>query len=513
MAIGDLIPLSHQGAFRDILRFDGQLSGGESMDNFAEAALFETRARVGPEPSRWWHRLRPRWIPGTAPRAGVSRSASILRLLQTEHDILHIGTQYGIEAVGIPFSHLVLLGAFSSDIEEGVRLQIQRSIAEAIRDYVDDRTGVRVLCRTSADWDWGRLALFFGKGVFVPEPGEKPQGYVEIYGTTPGRTRDEPMLCRDFGSGLPAAFYRGQSALVFGSSPARVAATVGASLPFDEDAYFYLRPARDQATLELVRPDQSSNYANYVYTVDPLPEAEAEAAFQVDCRPRDGGGRFQFMLRCTRDARLSRLRRSPPENGGYLEIAGFFLPGGAANTRHRWWIDLDESNRLIGLAGVRRGASIVAEGRKLTLYDWNDLCFGDQTAHRLERIMIDKAERYALRSSTGSSFGYLALPETSRPVTFQRDWWKAPECYALDWLDFSGGVERAAQPGKADGLAAEAGRRTQGQRMPGWRKSDGDGWCMRSPGPDTPFNSVPDLDLEPGGEVIVGPLILRAPGG
>jgi hypothetical protein len=511
MAIGDLIPLSQQGAFRDLLRFDGLLADDEPVDDFAEAALFEARTRVGSKRMPWWRRwlraLRQR-IFGTVSQAGGSRSTSILRLLQTEHDILHIGTQYGIEAVGIPFSHLILLGAFSSDIEEGVRLQIQRRIAESIRDYVDDRTGVRVLCRTTDGWGPGRLALFFGKGVFVPEPGEQPQGFVEISCTIPGAPTDEPMLCRDFGSALPAAFYRGQSALVFGSNPAQVAATFSPALPFDEDAYFYLRPARDQATLELVRPERGS----HVYTIDPLPEAEAEAAFRVDCFPPGGSEAFRFILRCTRDARPSRLHRSPPRDAHYVEIAGFFLPGGTANARNRWWIDLDESNGLIGLAGVRRGASIVVEGRTLTCYDWNDLCFRDETAHRLERVMVDKTERFVLRSSVDSSFGYLALPETSRPVTFQKDWWKAPDCYALDWLDFSGGVERAALPGKADGLAAEAGRRSRGQRIPGWRRSDGYKWCIRAPG-DPTFNSVADMDLQPGGEVIVGPLILRVPGG
>jgi hypothetical protein len=238
----------------------------------------------------------------------------------------------------------------------------------------------------------------------------------------------------------------------------------------------------------------------------------------VNCEHLNTGQKRPFILRACRDGRPSRLHGEPLVDGPYLEIAGFVAPRRSAESPPlRWWIDLDRNNRLIGLAGIGRATSVLWEGWRLAYYEWNNLRFrgGAAVAHRMERTdeggRTGKSGRFVLRAPADAAFGYLAWPETAMPVAFNTEWWKAPGCYALDWLDFSGCVEGAVQPGKPEGLATDAGRRYPGARMPGHGPSEGTAWLVRPPGPNASFSAMPHFDPLPGTEVIVGPLVLRVP--
>lgn len=520
MAIGEHVSISelqHLHLERGLLRFRGKLPDGEAVDDYAEASLFEE----ADAPAAARSRRRARWLPPQlvaigSSRAATPRRASILRLLQTWHDVQQFGTRFGIEDIGVPYPHQVLLGAFSGGIEDRIRQQIESQVRASIEAYVDELTPVRVLCRNSDALPPGELALYFGRGVFVPEPGAEPQGYVEISAAAPnGETTDRPMLGH-----APAGFYRGQSALAFGTSQATVPATVQPNLllPFDHGVYFFIEPDPDDpATLtlkrigETLRPGGEPTGWAYDHPQSIPPTQDGETALRVDCEHRGTGQKRPFILRACRDGRPSRLHGEPLADEAYLEIAGFIAPRPSGSQTLRWWIELDRNNRLIGLAGIGRATSVLLEGRRLAYYEWNNLRFreGAAVAHRLERI--DNGERFVLRAPGDAAFGYLSWPETATPVMFNGEWWKAPGSYALDWLDFSGCVEGAVQAGKPEGLATDAVRRYPGARMPGRRPSDGTTWLVRPPGPNASFSGLSRFDPLPGSEVIVGPLVLRVP--
>jgi hypothetical protein len=506
MSVGDLIPPSRRVVQR-LLRFAGTAPGGVAAQNdFAEAELFEAPM---PPPQAPWRPWRKRVAAGSA-----TRRRSLIQLIETAHDMVEFGTQYGSDAVAVPFTHLVLLGAFTAPLERAARRQIEERLRETVGDYVDDLLGVRVLCRNDGDLAADALVLFFGRGVFVPQSGEQPQGEIVIAEAGPdGAARSEPpLLSHDF-EPAPAGFYRGQSGLAFGGSPTRVAATCGL-LPFDESSFFYLGPARDDSTgLDLARPAEESAY---FYDVRALPADDAEVAFSIDCRHRETGERHLLTLRASRDSRLSRLHRLPPAGRDYLEIAGIVAPQDPDDgVAPRWWIDLDRDNRLIGVSGVGRATSVLYEHGRLTHYDWQDLRFKPEAArsHRLERVKLNDARHLVLRSAADAAFGYLALPQDGQAVTFQQDWWTQAGSYALDWLDFSGGVERASGGLQARGLAADAAQRWRGPRMPGAdraRRGNPQGWMLRHPG-DAGFRPMPSYDPVAGTELVVGPLVLRVP--
>jgi hypothetical protein len=500
MTVGNLLPPS-QRVERPLERFAGSLPNRAAVyDDLAAAELFEDPATA---PDR---RQPPR---GRGPRPG--KLISLTKLVETKTDWLDLGTQFGSEAVGVPFTHLVLLGSFTEPLERALRQQIEEKLTLTLNTYVDDLLGVRVLCRNCEELAPDTLLLYFGRGVFVPTPGEQPQGQITIT-TAQGHGPEQsepPVLSPDLGP-IPAGFYRGQGGLAFGSSQRRVAATC-TLLPIDERAYFHLGPDPYNPTaLDLLRPEDDSDYA---YFVRAIPPGDGEAAFEIDCHHRATDERHKLTLRCTRDARVSRLHRQPPNDRAYVEIVGFVAPqNGGAGVSPRWWIDLDRDNRLIGLAGIGRATSVLCERGKLTHYDWHDLRFKPKAAvaHRLERIRADEADLTVLRARDNTAFGYLALPETAVPVTFQSEWWTQAHCYTLDWLDFSGGVGATT----VVGLAADASRHWQDQYMPGAdparRKAHPQGWRLRRPG-TSEFRTERSYDPAPGTELIVGPLVLRVP--
>src|SRR5262249_38760887 len=153
--------------------------------------------------------------------------------------------------------------------------------------------------------------------------------------------------------------------------------------------------------------------------------------------------------------------------------------------------------------------SVLCEGADVRVYDWHELRFvRDVQGYRLDTVTVGNVEQRILRAAGGEPLGYLVAPETARQAIFRDHRW-SENGYALDWLDFTGGVE--GWFGATNGLAGDAAKRWPGARVPGagsFGASVGSGYFSRPSG-GAKFANSWDGQWVHGTEFIVGPLLLR----
>lgn len=504
MSVGDLAGPTRRFASSELIRIRGEAAGGlAAMNDFAADRVFAI-----PPPRRSWSRRLISKIFGLGSWMGKEAPVSLISLIDTHHDVFTYGTRGGTESVAVPFAHLVLLsGAFHRNRGRAAEEQIRDAVQRYFGRYVDDLTGVRVMCRDPGGIGENEILLFFGKGVFVPRNGEQPTGSIGIANEDARDSSEGETLL--LAGGIPAAFYRGQAAVAF-SFNSRSAPAVADILPSRGDSFFYLGPS-DQLPggVDLVwHPGVRTLAPSASYAVRPaMPQAGADASFTIT----DDGGQV-LTLNCMCDSRPSRLHRLRPPTGRIMEIIGVVAPtdDDFLGSVHRWWVDVDREDRLLGGAMGSRAFTILCEGAEVSRYDWQDFGFMPAVpAHHLIEVNVGKNKLRVLRAPEGAPLGYLAAPETSQPAVFGDRWW-SEDGFALDWLDFTGGVE--SWSGVTRGLASDAAQRWPNARMPGVRSRTGapavPGHFVRPAGAGS-FTSSWNGEWTPGMEFIVGPLLLR----
>lgn len=432
MAIGDLI--SSPPNIGDSLKFLGEVAEG---DDLASAACFDVilPSRRSLLPRRLNSLLQSRF----AASRGRKVKTSLLTLLNAYHDSVVFGSAAGVERIATPFTSIFLSsgpgGVFDPRRDDKCHTRIEKRIRAEYGDYIDDLPGLRVRCRAVPDLSPSSIAACFGRGVFLPLPGETPMGALAV-------RRGELMETPRLPDGEPVGIYRGQSAIAFGP-PGSAALASSALIALDPACHvLILQPPVAESAGRFMDIDfpganaPESSAVVFTDTLDPPPG--------VDMCWRVTGQGDPFDIELTADTRVSRLHATPLA-GSHFEIVGVRSPPLIDTEIDRWWIDLDANRLLVGSNLRPRALSVVVEDRRLLLYDWSELDFDRRSvsAFRLEprddHVILRRAGG---RSGAHAPLGYLAAPPAETVACFQPHWWKVSG-YHLDWLDFAGAVETA----------------------------------------------------------------------
>ncbi|NPV19283.1 hypothetical protein [Bradyrhizobium aeschynomenes] len=430
-----------------------------------------------------WRTLRP-----------DSGRRSMLRLMAEYHDVGLQPTGAGLEAIGVPFPHAVLLlGKERFEYRVALEAAATGAFKKRWSNFVDPLVELRARAFVSNRLGEDEIALFFGTGIFAPRASERPVGRVEIL------LAEAPAGAQPcFPDQTPAGLYRGQSSLSFSSSTDLTPATVE-GLPVGS-GIFCLRP----------KPG-GSDKAPYVLDWQPGPDetalrpardaidppAAADALFRVTFPD------VAFDVLVIDDTRPSRLLHAPPSDRGFA-IVGVLEPEAAGRGPDRWWIDIDDSGRLIA-SGMRRAQrSLVCRRGTLTVWDWSAASAAAAHAVRLQAVETPVGERRVLMAPPGRPFGWLNAPEKSQPIGYTPG---QPNLFELDWLDFAGAVEEVV--GRADRLGAWLHAQRSVALMPGGDRGQGDEALLVAAPGETAFNRGSHAPWTTGTRIICDQLLLE----
>lgn len=498
MAVGDLLDLARIPEVRPIVVLEARVSHPvDDIRDLVEAMIYDL-------PRGESLRRRRSWLgsplAGTFGAPGSSRSSpvSLVAALNQHHDVHVFGTPLGLEAVAVPFGHMVvLIGNRVATVSGSTERMLQRLLQREFAAFADPMAGINVMLREILGLGVGRIQVSFGQGIFVPSANEDPVGRVTVKSlwedsggeaTTPG----EPKLP----SGKPAGLYRGQRGLVFAGSP--LVAPASCSLMPDGPVVLALANDPESGALSLrslvadvPTPSDADDDPPNPYSVDRAsPEANEDAAFEVHA-PGNAWIRVGVELDC----RLSRLLSRPPQDGGYA-IIGLAAPQDRSDRLvDRWWVDIDHDGHLIGSAMRTRAATVICTEREIEVYDWLQLQF-DRSAgarYRLEIITTASGPVLALTNVGHRPWGYVNAPTSSTEVRFDQVS-RAHSSWSFDWLDFAGAVETPS--GRTVRLAVDTLDARRPAEVPSLAATMGS------------TLADPDGQVEASPPVLIGPLIL-----
>ena len=427
MSIGDPINYGKRRTDVWIRRFNAP-AGAKALDGDPlRDAVFETNLLKS-----WWH-LRP------------EKKFGILALAEQVSDVFSVGAGSTGVAVEVPYPHWALVAGFlpsrnTEDIEDDLR----RDLDEQWRPYVDPIVGPRISIYRDLERVDGGLALFVGRGVFLPERDENPIGSVQVKLADGSGNPVEPRLP----DGRPAGIYRGQSYLAFAEHAAHAPATC--SLLEDPKHLYVLQLERqsgwraDKASGDVClttiprAPLEGSDARPDPRPVNPPPDGY-DAAFDIW---RDGACRLKVYV--IRDRRRSILRRErPPSVQETLEVIGILAPDLPSFGRqiHRWWIDLDDRNLLVASASTTVAKSIIFAERSVETYERasNRFRAGSEPVFHLEQREVGGRDRWVAVRVERLPLGVLLPPMTPQAIGYDNK--SSADIYQLDWLDFAGAVE------------------------------------------------------------------------
>jgi hypothetical protein len=462
MAIGDFVSVPPSGRATRIERLVADLSQAPSAEKFADAPIFlrenAREATPGAETADRRGVIGRLW-----PWKGARRGArySLLRLMNEFHDFGSQQTEFGTENVGIPFPHLLLLT--SGDTREygtSIESQVGREIDLLWKRYIDPLVGTRVRVMANPRLPQNQIVAFFGTGIFVPQPGERPIGKIVVK-----LPNEAEISGPELPGGTPAGIYRGQSSLAFSAAgrftPAKADGLSGAP------GIFCLRASTSSSSQDAYALDWDplEHEAN-VFTpkIDAVAEpGELDGAFRVEFA---GGSPFQVNV--IEDARQSRLLRSGPGPGEGFAIIGMIEPQKVQGfTVRRWWIDIDSQRRLVSSAMRRPRFSLVCAPGGVRTWDWSAPGRPDTYPATLTPLQTTtEGVKTALLAPAGAPFGWLQAPDRATQAIFAPG---TDTSWAFDWLDFAGAVQdsryEAERLGsylqKANGNVVVPGRRSE----------------------------------------------------
>jgi hypothetical protein len=418
-------------------------------------------------------------IPGTV-------EPSSLRLLTDRHpDWQYICADRDVGALRVvPHPHIAFLTP-SLPVAGMVESDLKASMSDTWgKAYIDPYKGCRVQFFRRDTVKTG--TTLWGRGIFLPAPGESPVGGVDIaLWDGNGWGSYVPLMVAD--TRIPAGLYRGQNGLAF-SGDASLSLACDRRLPKDSPVFFLapLPPwTSTDSPLELdvkCRPGAASGPA---YTVEKFAANGYDVVFELQGHQ---GERFRVAVR--RDSRPGRLLTHLPYNG--YAIVGVLAPHLAC---HRWWINLDANGMLVSSTMTTTLSSLVVKGGSLFQFDWSDASWKrNAPQYSLAHIVAGNSARQVLRSR--EPLGYLSGDVVWHAVGY--DWPAGGRAGpSLDWLDFAGAVEGRLEAPR-EGLAAVENE-TAGQSSASGVLQQVESTRLWSFG----------KRKAPQGEFVLGPLLLR----
>jgi hypothetical protein len=437
--------------------------------------------------------------------AGEKSFSGIASLLEHFHTCFTYGTDFGVESVAIPFSHVCVLCSNSPVKSERLEIELARKIEGRWKAAIDPATSARIAFLNSPEIERDNLKVCFGAGIFVPERDEQPVGSVEIE-----PLGDGPVQMPMFGdTSRPAGFYRAQGGLVFGSALGLAPASVdlGPSSPF---LFFLgqgasaLPPHRPLQAFSLQEDGSHPGYK--IRRNEPRQEPDGDDIrdeFVVSFNDND-----EFLMRYRADFRASRLRRRA--RSGRLAITGVIEPRtGRWPLSNHWWLDLDSEGLMTGSSLTPKARTIAVQYGAVHCYDWR-MFAGDRKearAYTVERATVrERPNLNILRRQDSEPFGFLQRPPEPRPVAFDAVR-EATDRYSLDWIDLAAGAEIAF---RRQGLGSLLGNRTDITLA-----QAGADWAVRAPGgilyrdsAGGEFSLYENIPWQQGGQIALGPIIL-----
>lgn len=441
---------------------------------------------------------------GTDFRTDVARKdkAPLDALLTRLHGMELIDGGDGPEAVGVPFTHLVLLTADDpSNWAPLAATVLEQALVRSFRHTIDPRLKAQVRILEGRDHHES-LSVYFGYGVFAPAPTERPIGRVEI---VMADAADPAPLEPSLGGQIPAGLYAGQRGLTFADDETMAAATVPG---LGTGHAFYLGRTPGDETGNVL-PDLGFHCLKRQPDAPPvaarrLSAGDVGSGFDGAWR-LSAGGRDWADVRYCLDDRPWRLRRSVPAGGG-LAIVGVADPAAFVRERiDRWWIDLDDGGSLVASAMTRRALSLVSEGRRRRSFSWRRHAYDRRPRPEREPTTVDGRPLTLVEEG---ALGAIPVPPAPVTVGFNAedgfDW-------TLDWLNHAVFVETMA--GSSGGFPCHVQPRFGYRLAPvdgGLTVTalDGSGVAVASATAPQRFERRTDVRLKADDRVIVGPLVL-----
>lgn len=436
MSVGDFVKIRLADRACRVHRLVANFAEAPTTEDFGHSRLFVS----SPGRTEYRYSLSSRLRLGISKLLGIerllawwrSRPTSLIRFMSRTHDVGVQQSELGVEAIGIPFPHVLLL---TTRDYGGYRVALENRLSEQLNqywaNYVDPLVGIRVRMITSSRARENELVAFLGDGVFVPRAGERPVGRVEIKFETSKSALQLTI------ANVPAGVYRGQSSLAFSGSeritPATNEALSGLSgtfcvrpRPHDETAEAY--------TLDWDPPNNGDQvFAPVIDTIQPaLPEVDG--AFRV--RFADS---TTFEVRVVENEQYSRLYHAPCGSELCFAIVGIVAP---TKNQHfdveRWWIDIDRKGHLVASAMRLPKYSLVCERGVLSTWDWSAPRLSSSYPAFLQEFETPTGRTTVLLAPHGSPFGWLDPPlQTTRSIFVPN----TDPGWSFDWLDFSGAVQ------------------------------------------------------------------------
>src|SRR5687767_5894619 len=177
MSVGDFVNIAVSDRTFRLHRLVADFSQAPSVENFGYEPLFvyvphRPSPRLGffrsllvsalraTRVNRAWDWVRLQWD---------SRRRSLIRIMSSAHDVGLQQTPFGVEAIGIPFPHVLML---TSKDYRGYRLAIENHLTAQLNryweNYVDPIVGIRTRMLLSQRTRENELVVYFGDGIFVP---------------------------------------------------------------------------------------------------------------------------------------------------------------------------------------------------------------------------------------------------------------------------------------------------------------------------------------------------------
>jgi len=418
------------------------------------------------------------------------------------------GTDFGVESVAVPFSHVYFLCNRNPGRAERLAVELAQKIERRWKAAIDPIVGARISFLEFSNALLDPLKVFFGAGIFIPPPNEQPVGTLEIEPLGRGIIQ-EPTLGE---TRRPAGLYRAQSALVFASMPGLAPAAVDLALahPF----MFFLAPGRSslppQRPLHAINLQHDGSHPGYKIRRNE-PELEPDGDDIADEFVVSFEDNNAFLLRYRADIRPSRLRRCP--RPGRLAITGVIEPRTNGKPVSHWWVDLDSDGIMIGSALASKARSVAVFKGNVHSYNWRAFARDRRSARdcRVERAPVQGGPAphlHILRKLGAKPFGYLQRPSEPSWVSYRATPDKA-ESYSLDWLEFAVGVEMAFQREALTALSqlTEGADIMLGPADANWAVRAPNGVLYRELGA-AKFRRVEEAPWRPGGELVLDPLVL-----
>lgn len=453
-----------------------------------------------PDVERLWRKAHLRMENG--PQAG--QTLSLEDMIDRHRRMVLVDAGDGPQPVETVFTSLLFIVAETLADPAAMERFLRERMRHSFGTLIDPLDDVAIAVETSVSAAHA-LTVSIGYGIHAPEE-ERPRGRVLF--RPAGEPDGSPVTLP---GGRAAAIYPTQRWLAFSRSEALTPAT-HPDLP--SGATFLLTPpdeiggrtARAGAGPALIVLDHGGRDGQR--SIEAREAAADGGAADVDLRfeilgtSGQQGASVLGTLDVSFDPRPSRLRKARPA-GPCLDVIGVAVPTRLEGSRvSRFWIELDGDGLLRRSLMIGSSQACVVQGSRARLYSRREMRYVGAAPFRARAVAVG-SEKRSLVISTEGAIGHVGLPSTPASFAFggDGDW-------DLDWIDQSVFVELSG--GRIAPLGPLLPRRELGRLSAGPGgvavESGGDAWLL-----DKDRARPAAGPLQPGQELVLGPLVLRVP--